>query len=276
MNSSAIEPSSPWRRKEKLPCSWTRLDLQARDLRFLRILLEQKFLTKEQITEFIFGGKKRYAYLRLWKLRRFDFVRRISGIAPTDLYLATDAAYDYFKSRFLDTPMPISCPDPRTVLHDLLVTDIRFLFQRMGFGSSWKSERVWRMNRSIRLWAPDGVIEVGGDSFAVEVERVQKENARYEDIFARYQNDPELTACLYMTTENLLESLLEKAAGFPSIYFTTLSELFEKKEKARFRNAQGSSLEIEENLERHLETGAHQGNQKESAKARQGGIESWE
>jgi hypothetical protein len=237
------------------PLHWTRLEFQPRDLNFLRILLEQKFLSREQLVNFIFDGKKRYAYLRLWKLRRFDFVKRVLGFVPDGLYLPTQKTYDYFKSRFVEVPAPVACPDPRTIFHDLLVTDIRFLFNRIGFGSSWTSERVWRMGRSVRLWAPDAVIQVGGDSFAVEVERVQKESVRYEDIFARYQNDPELTACLYMTGENLLPLLLEKAEGYPAVYFTTLAELFEKKERAVFRNAKGSVLEIEENLERNLEAG---------------------
>jgi hypothetical protein len=94
---------------------------------------------------------------------------------------------------------------------------------------------------------------VGGDSFAIEVERVQKETARYEDIFRRYQADPEIAACLYMTDAKLLPLLLEKAESYPAIYFTTLEELFQKKEKASFRNAKGSVLEIEENLEANLQ-----------------------
>jgi len=255
MNPSGMDETNPWYLKDKLPSKWTRLDLQPRDLKFFKILLEQKFLSREQITNFIFEGKERYAYLRLWKLRRFGFVKRVLGFVPTGLYLPTEQTYDYFKSRFVEVPMPVLIPDPRTIFHDLLVTDIRFLFQKIGFGTLWTSERVWRMGRSIRLWAPDGVIQVGGDSFAVEVERVQKETVRYEDIFARYQEDSELKACLYITMENLLNLLLEKGENFPNVYFTTLSELFEKKEKASFRNAKGSFLEIEENLERNLEAG---------------------
>jgi hypothetical protein len=108
------------------------------------------------------------------------------------------------------------------------------------------------MGRSIRLWAPDAVIDVGGDAFAIEVERVQKETVRYEDIFKRYQADPEIAACLYLTDQKLLQLLLEKAERYPRIYFTTIHELFEKKEKTRFRNAKGSALEIEENLEANL------------------------
>jgi len=253
MNPFGVELPSPWHLKDRLPEKWRRLDPQPRDLEFLRILLEQKYLSKKQIMEFIFGGKERYGRYRLWKLRRFGFVNRVDGFGPEGLYLPTEETYDYFKSRYVEVPMPVACPDPRTIFHDLLVTDIRFLFREIGFGSSWMSERVWRMGRSIRLWAPDAVMQIGGDSFAVEVERVQKENVRYEDIFSRYQNDSEITASLYMADENLLPLLLEKAQGYPSIYFTTLSELFEKREKASFRNAEGSVLEIEENLERNLQ-----------------------
>ena len=247
------EPRNLWRLKDKLPGKWMRLDFQPRDLQLLQVLLEQKFLTFEQISNYIFDGKKRYAYLRIWKLRRFGFVKKIMEFVSRGLFLPTEQTYDYFKNRFVEFPMPIACPDYRTISHDLLATDVRFLFQKIGFGSSWTSERVWRMGRSVRLWAPDAVIQVGGDLFAVEVERVQKDNVRYEDIFARYQKDSELSACLYITTANLLNLLLEKADHYPNIYFATVSDLFQKKEKTLFRNAKGSFLEIEENLERNLE-----------------------
>ncbi len=248
-----IAPGELWRVKDKLPCHWQRVDFQPRDLLFLRVLLEQKFLSHEQILDFIYSGKKRYAYIRLWKLRRFGFVKKVVGFTGSALYLPTDQTYDYFKSCFVEVPTPVACPDPRTVFHDLQVTDVRFLFEQMGFGRSWTSERLWKMGRSVRLWAPDGVISVGGDSFAVEVERVQKENVRYEDIFARYQNDLDLAACLYITTDKLLPLLLEKALDSQAIFFTTLRELFEKKEKTAFRNANGNVLEIGDNLERILE-----------------------
>lgn len=255
MNPSGTEQPSPWRLKDRLPEKWQRVDPQPRDLEFLRILLEQKYLTKKQIMDFIFEGKERYGRYRLWKLMRFDFIRYMPGFVPEGLYLPTAEAHKYFKGRYVEVPLPVSCPDPRTILHDLLVTDVRFLFRRLGFGNSWTSERVWRMGRSVRLWAPDALIDIGGDNFAIEVERMQKETVRYEDIFQRYQTDREIVACLYMTDEKLMPLLLEKAAQFPAIYFTTLAELFEKREKTVFRNAGGSMLEIEENLEQNFQAG---------------------
>lgn len=252
MNPSATEVSNSWHLKDRLPARWTRVDFQPRDLELLKILLEQKFLTHDQIMRFFFEGRKRYGPLRLWKMRRFDFVELARGFHPQGLFLATDKAYGYFKSRFVEVPAPVSVVDARTLYHDLMVTDVRFLFQRMGFGSSWMSERVWRMGRSVRLWAPDAVINIGEDTFAVEVELAQKETDRYEEIFARYQRDPEISACLYLTDEKLLPLLLEKAERYSAIYFASLADLFRKKEKTAFRNAQGSVLEIEENLERNL------------------------
>ena len=252
MNPFGTELRSPWHLKDRLPENWRRLDPSPRDLDLLRILLEQKYLTKKQIMDFVFEGKRRYGLYRLWKLRRFGFIDHVSGFVPEGLYLPTGQTHDYFKGQFIEVPLPVSCPDPRTIFHDLIVTDIRFLFRKLGFGSSWTSERVWRMGRSIRLWAPDAVIDVGGDAFAIEIERGQKETVRYEDIFKRYQADPEIAACLYLTDQKLLPLLFEKAERYPRIYFTTIAELFEKKEKTRFRNAKGSALEIEENLEANL------------------------
>ena len=143
-------------------------------------------------------------------------------------------------------------PDFRTVSHDLLVTDVRFLFERIGFGASWMSERVWRMGRSASQWAPDAVLHIGGDPFALEVECVQKTDERYRDIFWRYQEDRTTVGCLYVAEESLLNALIKQAGDFPTIYFTSTAELFQKKEKAVFRNAGRECIVIEENLEKNL------------------------
>ncbi len=255
MNSYGTDPRDSWHLKDRLPARWRRLEFQPRDLEFLQILLEQKFLSKDQITNFIFKGRERYGELRVWKMRRFEFVDWIRGFHPHGLFLPTQKTYDYFKSRYVAVPLPVGRPDPRTIFHDLVVTDIRFLFHEMGFGSSWTSEKVWRMRRSVRLWAPDAVMRIGGDTFAIEVERTEKETDRYEDIFSRYQGDSEITACLYLADQKLMPLLLEKAQAYPAIYFAAISELFEQKEKTVFRNSKGSMIEIEENLERNLGAG---------------------
>lgn len=251
---SLIQPETEkWYLTDRFPCGWTRVDLQPRDLRLLRLLFEQKFLSRSQIKNHIFDGRERYTYVRLWKLRRFGFVRHsLTGFYKEALYFPTDLAHEFFRGRFVELPLPIDLPDIRTLYHDLLVTDVRFLFEKMGFGRSWTSERVWRMGRSVRLWAPDAVIEIGGDLFALEVECIQKMDRRYEEIFYRYGTDPEISSCLYVTTESLVEALMKRAQNYSRIYFTTLKELFEKKEKTVFKNAKGDSLEIEENLERNL------------------------
>lgn len=92
----------------------------------------------------------------------------------------------------------------------------------------------------------------GETPFAVEVECVQKTDERYKDIFWRYQGEPEIAACLYVAEESLLNALIDHAKDFPTIYFTTKTELFEKKEKTVFRNSSGRILVIEENLEKNL------------------------
>jgi len=248
------QETDKWYLTDKFPCGWTRIDLQPRDLRLLRFLFEQKFLSRTQIKDHIFDGRERYTYIRLWKLRRFGFVRHIlTGFVKEGLYVPTEQAHEFFRAQFMELPLPVVWPDIRTLLHDLLVTDIRFLFETLGFGASWTSERVWRMGRSVRLWAPDAVIQIGEDPFAVEVECIQKEDRRYEDIFSRYREDPEIAACLYITTESLVETLMKRAQHYSRIYFTTVTELFQKREKTVFRNAQGNYMVIQENLEKQPE-----------------------
>jgi len=243
-----LADDTTWYVKERLPCRWMRIDLQSRDLKLLQVLLEQKFLSLRQIQDHFFEGKERYTYLRVWKLRRFRLIRRLwAGFIKEGIYLATETAHEYFKSLFLEVPIPLSLPDARTLSHDLLVTEVRFLFEKIGFGLPWTSERVWRMKRSAKLWAPDALLLVEGDAFALEIECVQKMDRRYEDIFSRYEEDTEIAGCLYVTTESLVGNLMKRAQGFTKIYFTTEKDLFEKKEKTVFRNASGKLLSIEEN-----------------------------
>jgi len=59
-----------WYLKDRLPCRWVRLDLQPRDVRILKTLFEQKFLSREQIVNYFFDGRKRYADERVWKMDR--------------------------------------------------------------------------------------------------------------------------------------------------------------------------------------------------------------
>jgi len=241
---------SQWYLKNRLPCRWVRVALQPRDVRLLKTLFEQKFLSREQIRDYFFDGRKRYADDRVWKLRRFGWIEKFRAVfAGRQLYVATKAAYKFFCEQSMDVPQPFEMPDFRTVSHDLLVTDIRFLFERIGFGGSWISERVWRMGRSAGHWAPDAVIHIEGDPYALEVECVRKTDARYHEIFWRYNYDRDTAACLYVTEKSLLNILLERAKDFQHIYFTSTADLFEKKEKAVFTNAAGQYIAIEDNLE---------------------------
>lgn len=239
-----------WYLKNRLPCRWVRVDLQPRDVRLLKTLFEQKFLSREQIRDYFFDGRKRYADDRVWKLRRFGWIEKLRAVfAGHALYLATKDAYKFFCEQSVEVPASYELPDFRTVSHDLLVTDIRFLFERIGFGGRWISERVWRMGRSAGHWAPDAVIHIDGDPYALEVECVRKTDARYHEIFWRYNYDRNTTACLYVTEKSLLNILLERAKDFQHIYFTSTADLFEKKGKAVFTNATGQYIAIEDNLE---------------------------
>lgn len=242
-----------WYLKNRLPCRWVRVDLQPRDVRLLKTLFEQKFLSREQIRDYFFDGRKRYCDDRVWKLRRFGWIEKFRAVfAGRQLYVATKAAYKFFCEQSADVPQPFEMPDFRTVEHDLLVTDIRFLFERIGFGTPWISERVWRMGSPASEWAPDAVIHIDGDPYALEVECTQKTDARYHQIFWRYNYDRDTAGCLYATEKNLLNALLERAKDFTNIYFTSTADLFEKKEKAVFTNAAGQCLAIKDNLETKL------------------------
>ena len=200
---------------------------------------------------YFFDGRKRYADDRLWKLRRFGWIQKIRAVfAGHDLYLTSKSAHDFFSEQSEEVPVSFEVPDFRTIPHDLLVTDIRFLFERIGFGGPWISERVWKMGRPASEWAPDGVIHIGGDPVAIEVECVQKSHERYRKIFWRYKEERSIGPCLYIAEESFLKTLMEEAKDFPGIYFTSIAELFEKKEKTTFKNAAGESFTIEDNLEK--------------------------
>lgn len=249
-----------WYLKDRLPCNWSRISLQERDRKILRTLLEQKYLSWEQILNHFFEGHKRYAYIRLWKLRRFELMQKlVAGFFGFDLYLPTPLTNQCFEE--FTGLSPFTLPDPQGLSHDLLVTDIRFLFERMGFGSSWASERVWRMRHSEKRlrWVPDAVVYVDGRILSLEVEQNQeKDESDYDEgdynlIFSESTDKYLFSGCLYVTTEALLNKLMEHAKKhYPEVFFTTITELFQKKEKTIFRNGEGHSFTIEKHLEKPL------------------------
>jgi len=79
MNLPGSEDFNSWHLKDRMPCNWKRVDFRPRDFELLRILLEQKFLSGDQIRRYFFEGSKRYGNNRVWKLRRFGFVERRAG-----------------------------------------------------------------------------------------------------------------------------------------------------------------------------------------------------
>jgi len=147
--------------------------------------------------------------------------------------------------------------DSRTWEHDLMVTDVRIIFEKLLRFSGWISERKLRKELE-RKKVPDGIIFDGEEvKFVIEVERSLKKKKYYQKIFPQlclreYRGENEIV--LYIA-ENETDKrwLMKQAKGWERIFFTTIKAVLEMKYTLELENWEGYSFK----LTRHCEGGVH-------------------
>lgn len=162
--------------------------LQDRDHEVLRYILEQKFLSREQVTKWFYISYD-VSKKRLQELILFKYLKKEPVINNTkDHFLITGLGLRALAERGVNGIRPASSIDIRFYYHDRTVTDLRLLFENFGLAKDWKSEKVLRSELGA-LKVPDGVfLSPAGKKIAFELELVPKENSRYKKILAGYQN----------------------------------------------------------------------------------------
>jgi hypothetical protein len=170
--------------------------LQDRDYEVMRYILEQKFLSREQITKWFYKTLD-IAKVRLWKLIFSGYLKKEPiALSSKDHFLITGLGLRALAERGVNGIRPASSIDIRCYFHDRTVTDIRLLFEDIGLAKDWKSERILKAENGSFLSArqtgkkiPDGMfLSPAGKRIAFELELAPKENSRYKKILAGYQN----------------------------------------------------------------------------------------
>ncbi len=205
------------------------MKITTRDVEMMGWILEQKFMTVEQVKRIFWkeieSGSKE-AYRRLLELQRAGYLKRSKrSIYRNVLYLVSARGLRQLKVFGRDRGLSeVFDVDYASYKHDVVVTDLRILFGEWGF-KDWACERMLSLHKNLRR-LPDGMIYHNGKQFAVEYESTQKSKRRYGDIFLEYQMDKQIENVLYVVeTTSLLEKLSVVASNYKKIRFVRFQDL---------------------------------------------------
>ncbi|MBI5748063.1 MAG: hypothetical protein HZA00_02980 [Nitrospinae bacterium] len=153
----------------------------------LKYILEQKFLSRDQIIRWFYKSKD--ANKRLWEVGLAGYLKKAPVVLNSkDHFLIKSHGLRALAERGTNGIRPASSIDIRFYFHDRTVTDLRLLFESIGLARDWKSEKVLRSELGA-LKVPDGVfLSPAGKKIAFELELTPKENSRYKEILSEYQN----------------------------------------------------------------------------------------
>ncbi len=229
-------------------------------MRLFKTILEQKSLRRTEVIEQIFDGKDFYAELRLRKLKRFGYLNSVRlWFREPESYLLGEAGVEVLRENGCcignlgfpivagrTFPSPQTKIDPAAYEHDIKVTQVRFLFERLRFCQDWHSEKLLRMGTAGERKVPDGFFTNNGKGIAVEVELSPKKVETYQKIFRVYDKDKKITDILYLGgNPSILQKIqrLSDSMPYKTYWFVLLSELMHFKADALLRShSQKSTL----------------------------------
>lgn len=221
------------------------MTLTNRDHEILKMILEMKFMTLDQIARMFFPESKnvyKVPLRRINLLMRKGLLRSVRPIVGhKSLYLVTKLGAKLLKEKNLSRLRALDHVCLNLYEHDLLVTDLRILFaQRLGF-KRWISERVLQGERR-KARVPDGVVSNGKQKFLIEVELSLKNKSRYQKIFSfSHPRYSDYEAILYvMGNDAQMEWLMREADSRNDIYFITRKTLEQAVDGAEFIRWKGS------------------------------------
>ncbi len=189
---------------------------------------EQGFLTEAQIRT-VTG----FQPTELAKLIEDGYLNaRKSYFDDLTLYFPTRKAHQYLKEQ--NIKVYVQClkrPPAKNELHDRRLTDIRILFEQMGY-PEWQSEKCLHQ-RGMSKVRPDAILSLGRRKVAIELEMSGKGSKQYEKRFHFYADHPAIDGVLYIVaTPEQRKRLHELARGYRKIYFVLLRNLTEYRQNA--------------------------------------------
>ena len=101
-------------------------------------------------------------------------------------------------------PSPQIKIEPAAYEHDVKVTQVRFLFERLRFCRDWHSEKLLRMGTTGERKVPDGFFTNNGKGIGVEVEISPKKAETYRKIFRVYDQDQKITDIFYICGDDAI------------------------------------------------------------------------
>lgn len=118
----------------------------------------------------------------------------------------------YANGSILYEDMSLSTVDLAQIEHDLLITDLRLIFELMLPRSRWTSERFLRFEQGDQV--PDGLLCYfdGHDrkykTVAIEVELNQKSKIRYKKKIQDYIKDDSIDMVIYFVTKESVANII--------------------------------------------------------------------
>jgi len=191
-------------RKYRKP-NWTRVEIGPTDERLIKTTGDEGFVRRDHAIKYIFEGKVSYAKIRIRKLKRFGYLKAVSEKkGDPESYLLGPEGVDIVRKfypiglRGWGCPSVLESIDPGSYEHSWKVTEIRLLFENMGFAKNWKSGRMLRAGTKGGQKVPDGFFIRNQKGIAIEVELKLKKEATYRKIFEVYERDAKTHYILYL------------------------------------------------------------------------------
>lgn len=239
--------------------NWKYLVPGMRDIRIFKGILEQKFLRRTEVIQYIFDNQL-YAETRIRKLKKFGYLKSVRTLATEpESYLLDkpgvealeDAGYSIsLKDPLIpdrNLPLPQEQIEIAFYLHDTKVTQVRFLFEQLGFCTDWKSEKMLKMGAQGERKVPDGFFTRNGKGIAVEVELNPKKPETYQKIIRLYEKNPGIHYIFYVCGDLALMRKvmkLSKGADEKGFCFILCGYLMEQRGEAYFTTQAGGKFKL--------------------------------
>ena len=127
--------------------------------------------------------------------------------------------------------------DPGSYEHSWKVTQVRLIFENLGFCENWKSERMLRAGKKGGNKVPDGFFIPNQKGITVEVElNKPKKASRYREIFEIYERDSKIDYVFYVCGSlpllTYIRRLTKKVYVSKTYCFMLFDDLVKSQEKA--------------------------------------------
>lgn len=216
-----------------------------RDLKILKLCQEQRYLTLAQIAMAFFPGSKNKYKVPLRcvnRLMKRGLLRAIKErIGKRTLYLVSRKGMRTLEGEgFLNGLAYVKTVDWANAQHDSCVTDIRLIFEKLGF--EWTPQRVLKLSNPRKKF-PDGKATFGEYAFSVDVEKDRLRRDEYKWIFGKRCRERHDRAILYVVKDERTKAKrLKDAKDLIRIYCVTLDEVLERQGEALFLNCDDMEL----------------------------------